>query len=300
MDALLRAVRKSPNVLGKSRHKKLPEDWAENKEAVQGGMTFYLKYLGSTLVEEIPDGESYGDGSSSKCVQTIVTMAKTIGKKLKKVSVNISPRGIKIINLVTKEMELEMSIYRICFCTADKTHDKVFAFIARNSINETMECHAYLCAKRKIAQAVTLTVSQAFALASECTCSGLLLVKNSESAVKYITIDIIYNKNNVRNSINLIELHVQRLFLSFPDSNIPKLKAPSIKSDNSRSWQSFDDENLDESFSKFAANRSREFPSFCTDLCQEDLDDSIQMYMNSQRCLEEFSRQKSVEDLLNL
>lgn len=40
--------------------------------------------------------------------------------------------------------------YRISFCTADKNHDKVFAFIARNSINETMECHAFYCAKNKI------------------------------------------------------------------------------------------------------------------------------------------------------
>lgn len=40
--------------------------------------------------------------------------------------------------------------FRISFCTADRNHDKVFAFIARNTINETMECHAYLCAKAKI------------------------------------------------------------------------------------------------------------------------------------------------------
>jgi low density lipoprotein receptor adapter protein 1 len=39
---------------------------------------------------------------------------------------------------------------RISFCSADKNHEKVFAFMARNSINETMECHAFLCAKRKI------------------------------------------------------------------------------------------------------------------------------------------------------
>lgn len=41
-------------------------------------------------------------------------------------------------------------IIRISFCTADKSHDKVFAYIARNTTNETMECHAFLCAKAKI------------------------------------------------------------------------------------------------------------------------------------------------------
>lgn len=39
---------------------------------------------------------------------------------------------------------------RICFCTADRDHPKVFAYIARNKENETMECQAFLCSKRKI------------------------------------------------------------------------------------------------------------------------------------------------------
>ena len=43
-----------------------------------------------------------------------------------------------------------MVFCRICFCTADKCHGKVFGFIARNTENETMECYAYACSKRKI------------------------------------------------------------------------------------------------------------------------------------------------------
>lgn len=39
---------------------------------------------------------------------------------------------------------------RICFCTADREHGRVFAFIARNKENETMECRAFLCRKRKM------------------------------------------------------------------------------------------------------------------------------------------------------
>lgn len=39
--------------------------------------------------------------------------------------------------------------FRISYCSADATHDRVFAFIATNS-NETMECHAFLCLKRKM------------------------------------------------------------------------------------------------------------------------------------------------------
>lgn len=39
--------------------------------------------------------------------------------------------------------------FRISYCSADAAHDHVFAFIATNS-NETMECHAFLCPKRKM------------------------------------------------------------------------------------------------------------------------------------------------------
>jgi hypothetical protein len=58
-------------------------------------------------------------------------------------------------------------IFRISYCSADATFDHVFAFIATNKDN-TMECHAFLCPKRKMAQAATLTIAQAFNLAFEC------------------------------------------------------------------------------------------------------------------------------------
>ena len=54
----------------------LDEGWAENKQPVAGddGVVFYLKYLGFTLVDEVDDDESYGDGASTKAVQRIVAM----------------------------------------------------------------------------------------------------------------------------------------------------------------------------------------------------------------------------------
>lgn len=39
---------------------------------------------------------------------------------------------------------------RISYCTADKTQDKVFAYVSQSQFNETLECHAFLCQKRKI------------------------------------------------------------------------------------------------------------------------------------------------------
>ena len=54
----------------------LHDKWGENNETLNEGMTFYLKYLGSTLVEEISDGESYGDGISTKAIQRVISMVR--------------------------------------------------------------------------------------------------------------------------------------------------------------------------------------------------------------------------------
>ncbi|XP_019403185.1 PREDICTED: low density lipoprotein receptor adapter protein 1 [Crocodylus porosus] len=125
-------------------------------------MLFNLKYMGMTLVEE-PKGEDL----SAAAVKRIVATAKASGKKLRKVTLKVSPRGIILNDSGTNELIENVSIYRISYCTADKIHDKVFAYIAQNQHNENLECHAFLCTKRKMAQAVTLTVAQAFKVAFE-------------------------------------------------------------------------------------------------------------------------------------
>ncbi|NWV12383.1 ARH protein, partial [Ptilonorhynchus violaceus] len=140
----------------------LPENWTDTRETLLEGMLFSLKYLGMTLVEQ-PKGEEL----SAAAVKRIVATAKASGKKLQKVTLKVSPRGIVLNDSRTNELIENISIYRISYCTADKTHDKVFAYIAQNQLNENLECHAFLCTKRKMAQAVTLTVAQAFKIAFE-------------------------------------------------------------------------------------------------------------------------------------
>ncbi|XP_060061552.1 low density lipoprotein receptor adapter protein 1 isoform X2 [Erinaceus europaeus] len=125
-------------------------------------MLFNLKYLGMTLVEQ-PKGEEL----SAAAVKRIVATAKASGKKLQKVTLKVSPRGIILTDHITNQLIENVSIYRISYCTADKMHDKVFAYIAQSQHNENLECHAFLCTKRKMAQAVTLTVAQAFKVAFE-------------------------------------------------------------------------------------------------------------------------------------
>ncbi|XP_052810675.1 low density lipoprotein receptor adapter protein 1-A-like [Mya arenaria] len=330
MESIFRKVRKSPQSPG-AKHSKLGEGWEENREAVTDGVGFYLKYLGSTLLDELPLGESYGEGVSTRAVQRIVDMAKSQNRKLIKVSLKVTPAGIKVVSMEDKDTLIDVSIYRISFCTADKNHDKVFAFIARNTINETMECHAFYCAKNKIAQAVTLSVSQAFNLA-----------KDKWEKQK--------NQNNTQNNKTSKEEQNSRLqaasqFTFAPalpprkiqsapviDLNsdthprLPKPESAVCFSINNQSasqrqgWQTFDEsetsfkpvsfnleetdgENLDDCFSLLAEDRSRKtsFPSLATNLSQSDLNDSLQEYMDGgTKCLEAFSRTKSCEDLINI
>ncbi|CAL8397102.1 unnamed protein product [Gadus morhua 'NCC'] len=169
MDAIRsagRAIIRSPSMAKQSwsagRHKKLPENWTDTRETILGGMTFNLRHLGMTLVDQ-PKGEEL----SAAAVKRIVVTAKARGKKPPKVSLKVSPQGIVLHDRLTSRLLDTISIYRISYCTADKLHEKVFAYIAQNTQNGTLECHAYLCSKRKEAQAVTLTVAQAFKLAFE-------------------------------------------------------------------------------------------------------------------------------------
>uniref|UniRef100_A0A1A8F4Z1 PID domain-containing protein n=1 Tax=Nothobranchius korthausae TaxID=1143690 RepID=A0A1A8F4Z1_9TELE len=167
MDALKsagRAIIKSPGVprhtWGTSKHEKLPENWTDTKETLLEGMMFNVKYLGMTLV-----GQPKGEDMASAAIRRIVATARASAKKFRKVTLTVSPKGIIITDTENAGLIENVSIYRISYCTADKTQDKVFAYVSQSQFNETLECHAFLCQKRKIAQAVTLTVAQAFKVA---------------------------------------------------------------------------------------------------------------------------------------
>ncbi|XP_046877221.1 low density lipoprotein receptor adapter protein 1 isoform X2 [Hypomesus transpacificus] len=168
MDALKsagRAIIKSPGVprhtWGTSKHEKLPENWTDTKETLLEGMVFNVKYLGMTLV-----GQPKGEDMATAAIRRIVsTQARASTKKFRKVTLTVSPKGIIITDTETSDLIENVSIYRISYCTADKTQDKVFAYVSQSQFNETLECHAFLCQKKKIAQAVTLTVAQAFKVA---------------------------------------------------------------------------------------------------------------------------------------
>ncbi|XP_078237107.1 low density lipoprotein receptor adapter protein 1 isoform X2 [Pogona vitticeps] len=163
-----RAVLRSPSLarhrLGVSRLRRprqpVPESWAEMREPLLEGMSFALKYLGMTLVEK-PKGEEM----AAAAIHRILATARVGNKKFQKVILTVSPRGLSLQDAETQDTIACISIYRISYCTTDKLQNKVFAYVAQNPQSGALECHAFLSPKKKVAQAVTLTVAQAFHVA---------------------------------------------------------------------------------------------------------------------------------------
>merc|ERR550519_239802 len=140
-----------------SRHRKLMEE--KSCEPVLDGVTFYVKYLGSSMVDR-----ASGEETTSGAIKKIIAAARKQDRKVDRVALTISLRGIKVVEVATGACTLDFSIYRVSYCSADLTYDHVFAFIVTNR-DGSLECHAFLCPKRKVAQAATLTIAQAFNLA---------------------------------------------------------------------------------------------------------------------------------------
>lgn len=268
MDALKsagRALIRSPSLAkqswgGGGRHRKLPENWTDTRETLLEGMLFNLKYLGMTLVEQ-PKGEEM----SAAAVKRIVATAKASGKKLQKVTLKVSPRGIILTDGITNQLIENVSIYRISYCTADKMHGKVFAYIAQSQHNENLECHAFLCTKRKMAQAVTLTVAQAFKVAFEFWQVSKEEKEKREKASQEggdgpgggrgSSTPSLKNLVATGNLLDLEEMAKAPLStVSANTANVDEALRPPALSSSSVVWELDDD--LDEAFSRLAQSRT--------------------------------------------
>lgn len=131
----------------------------------------------------------------------------------------------------------------------------MIAFIATNK-NETLQCHAFLTSKRKIAQAAALTISSAFTIAFE---------KWQESKSKSKS-DVNSNNGTSSNEAALIDFSEPRKTqIKESASQSPISKPPhhpsnsaviQVKSSNNFKERFDDDEDLDESFFKLAKSRA--------------------------------------------
>lgn len=185
----------------------------------------------------------------------------------------VKPSGLKTQDVSSGETLQDVSIYRISYCSADATFDRVVAFIATNK-NETMECHAFLTSKKKMAQAAALTISQAFTIAFEnwqkskssspsatstpskgsAITNGGTLNGDSHGGSGGALKEKNHNESHAVNknqSLQLIDLSFDDVMSSNGTPKDDKTK----NNFNTSTYVSFDND-LDDSFSKLAESRS--------------------------------------------
>uniref|UniRef100_A0A2I3GLY0 Low density lipoprotein receptor adaptor protein 1 n=1 Tax=Nomascus leucogenys TaxID=61853 RepID=A0A2I3GLY0_NOMLE len=258
MDALKsagRALIRSPSLAkqswgGGGRHRKLPENWTDTRETLLEGMLFSLKYLGMTLVEQ-PKGEEL----SAAAIKRIVATAKASGKKLQKVTLKVSPRGIILTDNLTNQLIENVSIYRYA------QHGVGLQVAVASPTCSALADTAPLPIPTSCfqAQAVTLTVAQAFKVAFEfwqVSKEGepLRLGKaTSEGRVRARTA-----QGGVVATGNLLDLEetakAPLSTVSANTTNMDEVPRPQALSGSSVVWEL--DDGLDEAFSRLAQSRT--------------------------------------------
>ncbi|XP_050537521.1 low density lipoprotein receptor adapter protein 1-like [Daktulosphaira vitifoliae] len=153
---------------GNSKHKKLSEDKTlgigQNVDDVtaitaaaaadEDLTTFDVKYLGITPVASVAD-------AVAEAVKTILVLGKASKRKPQNVTVSLNPQGIKVTDTSDeKNTVLDTPIERISHYFTDQNQNNVIAFVVTANGQTMSECHAFLCAKRKMAQSMFLSVSQ--------------------------------------------------------------------------------------------------------------------------------------------
>jgi hypothetical protein len=173
-----------------------------DEELTDDPVVFNLKYLGSTTMTSMSAEEEKHNKKLkfSKKSQVITTSAikrvlasSKSQKKLKEVTISISPKGIIAIDQLSDEKIVEVPIHRISYCSIDAAHDTIFSFVSSpesseqeetkpfkrssqhfgspdspvgelesNSLedDEGLVLHAFQCQKRKVAHNVTMTVAR--------------------------------------------------------------------------------------------------------------------------------------------
>ncbi|KAF2368377.1 PTB/PI domain [Trinorchestia longiramus] len=165
------------SIFNSNKHKKLSEEWTNSREPVVDGVTFYVRYLGSSLVEDPKCAQSTTAG-----VKRVIHAAKAGARPPERVALRVAMEGVRIDSTLTGETIMDTSIYKISYCSADSQYEQILAFVASNE-DDRCECHAFLCSKRKVAEAIAVSIAQAFTMAYECWKLAIEAKKNGETSL---------------------------------------------------------------------------------------------------------------------
>nr|XP_049706833.1 low density lipoprotein receptor adapter protein 1 isoform X1 [Helicoverpa armigera] len=132
--------------------------WRDTRDASSGEMD--VRYAGTAPVERAASAPA-----TALAVRSALHSAKLINKKLQRVNLNISARGIVVSDYDSQENVISVSIYRISYCSADAANARVFAVVEGKPAGGSAEnhvVHVFVCTRRKHARALALSLAHAF------------------------------------------------------------------------------------------------------------------------------------------
>lgn len=283
------------------------EDWLHAEDSLKEGIHFYVKMLGSCSVTR-----AQGTGCTDEAVHTIIGNTKKAknaptGGSLQKVLITVSTRKLLVQDMITKEKIMDIPIYRISYCVADPYYTKVFAFISRAQGRRDLYCYAFLCSKESMAQAMALTIADAFKMAFDSLEKGKASKNEASSEMRKD-----YKENNLNpfpaakngNSSKIDSISVK----ATPHDNAPMIQVtqdyPSTAAamqDSAKKLEALDlavddFDDFDAEFTKLAESRSN--PNlFETPVRRQDFMDDVNHLMATEATAKQLMMSKSSEDL---
>ncbi|PAA49734.1 hypothetical protein BOX15_Mlig013718g3 [Macrostomum lignano] len=158
-----------------ARKKKLTENGPIHEQHLQSGIQFLVKYSGSQLIEDIRPGQQFSATAVSAAIQTLLDFNRKARHRSTPAVLTLSIRGIELRSVAPQpdpaatdshSVLVKSGIERIAYCTADKRNNRVFGFVARNQINETVELHVCKCANQKEPVQLAYSLNEAFKVAA--------------------------------------------------------------------------------------------------------------------------------------
>ncbi|KAL9969174.1 hypothetical protein ACROYT_G021359 [Oculina patagonica] len=292
---------------GEKSKGKHQEDWLHAEESLKEGIHFYVKMLGSC-----PVFQAQGTGCTDEAVQKIVANTKKTKNtpasgSLQKVLITVSTRKLTIQDMISKDKIMDIPIYRVSYCVADPNFSKVFAFISRAQGRQDLTCYAFLCSKESMAQAMALTIADAFKIAYETF--ERAKADKSQGAARAAQDG---NKENTQqakpvvNNGNIDDLYATPIKAKNPPSGAPAIQITADSSssttveDSSKKLQNLnlavDDDDFDAEFTKLAESRSSPI-LFETPVRRRDFSDDVNHLMATEATAKELMMSKSTDDL---
>lgn len=285
------------------KHKKLNEemvltsslrDFVESpldfndEELSDDPIVYNLKYLGCTMMSSTANSDEEKQTKKPKfnkksqlittsAIKRVLAASKS-QKKLKEVTISISPRGILAHDQLTDDKVVEVPIHRISYCSIDAAHDTIFSFVSSpetNSSGETKSAdasqhfgspdspvgqlesssleddeglvlHAFQCQKRKVAHNVTMSVARSFERAYQIYQNEQFL-REARSKTKNIDKENFEAHKNALNIKNIMvgrdEQQLNGCLIDFDADSGPELdsfKTKDTKDYFQTTWVSFD------------------------------------------------------------